>query len=269
MKPDTHARRTILLVDDDTSLLETLRDFLRYEGYRVETAESGEQALVRLRQVKPDIIILDMSMPGMGGVGFLERITNPDGSTRFPVLVLTARAAMAEFFATRQIDGFIAKPCKPDDLLNEVSRVLFLRAGEASSPAGAALDPAAAANIRRVVLGEGDTALSASLRAELQRAGFQVEVASSGPAALELAIMSKPDVLILRLEMEGMSANEVVDTLRRLPNTRAIPVVVYGIAAADALIEHVAQLDLSRVVAIKDLSAGKIVNAALAAAVAR
>jgi len=269
MKQDARAKRTILLVDDDTSLLETLHDFLSFEGYHVITAASGEQALVLLRQTRPDIIILDMSMPGMGGVGFLERITNPDGSTRFPVLVLTARAAMAEYFATRQIDGFVAKPCDPDDLLSEVNRILFLRGGEPVSPASPALDPSAAGSVRRAVLAEGDSVLNATLHAELQRAGFHVESVFTGSAALELAIMSKPDVLVMRLELPEMSANEALATLRRLPNTRAMPVVVYGIASPDALIEHVAQLDLDEVVAIKDCAADKVVNAALSAAVQR
>jgi len=269
MKQDTHAKRTILLVDNDTSLLQTLDDFLSYEGYRVETADSGEQALVKLRQITPDIIILDMSMPGMGGVGFLERITHPNGSTRFPILVLTARAAMAEYFASRQIDGFVSKPCKPDDLLSEVSRIIFLRSGEPASVGSADLDPAKAATVRRAVLGESDAAFNASLKADLQRAGFQVEAVLTGPAALELTIVSKPNVVILRMELESMSAHEIVNTLRRLPNTSEVPIVVYGIAAPDALIEHVAQLDLSEVTAIKDISTDKIINATLAVATRR
>ncbi|MEI8353503.1 MAG: response regulator [Lentisphaerota bacterium] len=269
MKQDMRAKRTILLVDDDTSLLQTLDDFLSYEGYQVETADSGERALVKLRRIKPDIIILDMSMPGMGGIGFLDRITQPDGSTRFPVLVLTARAAMAEYFASRQIDGFVSKPCNPEDLLNEVSRIIFLRSGDSSSGTNATLDPVAAATMRRAILAESDAALSASLSVDLQRAGFQVEVVKTGPAALELVIVSKPDVVILRMALEGMNASEIVNTLRRLPNLRRLPVVVYGIATPDALIEHVAMLDLSEVAAIKDLSTDKIVNAALAVTVKR
>lgn len=269
MKQDTRTKRTILLVDDDTSLLETLHDFLSYEGYHVVTAVSGEQALVALRQTRPDIIILDMSMPGMGGVGFLERITQPDGSTRFPVLVLTARAAMAEYFATRQIDGFVAKPCDPDDLLSEVNRIVFLRGGEAGASISPALNPTAAPSVRRVVLAEGTAALNTKLHAELQRAGLHVESVFTGSAALELVIMSKPDVLVMRLELPEMSANEVLETLRRLPTTRKVPVVVYGIAAPDALIEHVAQLDLDEVVAIKGCATDKVVSAALSAIVKR
>ena len=63
-------KRTILIVDDDRSLLTTLSDFLAFEGYEVLTAESGEDGLRTLTDATPDLIILDMSMPGMGGVGF-------------------------------------------------------------------------------------------------------------------------------------------------------------------------------------------------------
>src|SRR5574344_3007005 len=119
-------KRKLMLGDDDPSLLETLGDFLTFEGYDVQCATSGEDALVKMRPFQPDLIILDMSMPGMGGKGFLDRITNPDdGTTLYPVLVLTARAAMAEYFANKNIAGFIAKPCDPPDLLLEVGRILF------------------------------------------------------------------------------------------------------------------------------------------------
>jgi len=269
MKQDARAKRTILLVDDDTSLLETLHDFLSFEGYHVITAASGEQALVLLRQTRPDIIILDMSMPGMGGVGFLERITNPDRSTRFPVLVLTARAAMAEYFATRQIDGFVAKPCDPDDLLSEVNRILFLRGGEPVSPASPALDPSAAGSVRRAVLAEGDAALNTALHAELQQAGFHVESVFTGPAALELAVMSKPDVLVMRLDLPEMDAGEVLATLRRLPGTRTLPAVVYGIADPGGRAGHAGRIGPDEAVAVEDCAAGKVVDAALSAAVKR
>jgi len=97
-------KRKLLLVDDDQSLLETLGDFLSFEGYEVLCAVSGEDALVKMRPFQPDLIILDMGMPGMGGTGFLDRITQPDGHTLYPVLVLTARASMAEYFACGQTD---------------------------------------------------------------------------------------------------------------------------------------------------------------------
>lgn len=254
MTAGPNGKRRILLVDDDTSLLETLGDFLSYEGYDVVTATSGEQALTKLRVAPPDIVILDMSMPGMGGVGFLDRITRADGSTHYPVLVLTARAAMASYFANKQIDGFIAKPCDPADLLNEVSRIIFLRGGETAPPA---------ANCVPVLVAEGDPLLGEQLAAALSAAGCSVTSCKTGPDAIEAAVMTHPAVIVLRLELPGMSADQVCKLLRRLPGTRAISVIVYGVDAAGAQLEHVAALDAPPTNLVKDLSVERIVQATL------
>jgi len=262
MKEAQEHQRTVLVVDDDTSLLATLSDFLSYEGFNVLTADSGEKALVLLRRKKPDVIILDMGMPGMGGVGFLERITAADGSTQYPVLVLTARAAMAEFFANRQIEGFIAKPCDPADLLMEVNRVIFAQGAQPSGPLQAAL------KTRRLLLGESDFDLNAQLRDELTRAGFQVDAVLKGPQVLEGVVIGKPDVVVMRLELDDMSADEILRTLRRLPGTRDVPVVVYGIDAPGVRVEHVAQLDIKSARLVEDLSVDRIVDATLAAVAA-
>lgn len=130
------AKRKILIIDDDASLLTTLSDFLSFEGYDIATADSGEEGLARLESLTPDLIILDMSMPGMGGVGFLKAISDARGKPSHPVLVLTARANMAEFFANVDVDGFVAKPCDPNDLLMEVARIIFLRSGGGAGGAG-------------------------------------------------------------------------------------------------------------------------------------
>ena len=250
-------KRKLLVVDDDSSLLETLGDFLTFEGYEVLCATSGEDALIKMRPFQPDLIILDMGMPGMGGKGFLDRITNPDGSTLHPVLVLTARASMAEFFADKQIAGFIAKPCDPPDLLMEVGRILFMTANEGyhvTSPQVA----------RRLVLAEGDPKLCQTLKVEFAQAGFEVASAATGPEALEACVTFKPDAVVLRLELEGMSADEVVGMLKRLPNTRNIQAVVYGMDLPEAQLEHVANLDIPQNCMLKDLTVNTIIDRTMA-----
>jgi len=213
-------KRKLLLVDDDTSLLVTLRDFLRFEGYEVVTAESGEKALAVLAETAPDLIILDMSMPGMGGIGFLKEILHQDGKPRYPVLVLTARANMAEFFANVEVDGFIAKPCDPQDLLMEVTRIIFLRRGEQQV--------AASGMRRRLVLGESDMGMAASLTKWLRDNGFLVEHSLKGPEALESAIVNRPDVIVLNEMLEGMNGSAVAEMLGVMPNTKSIPIVLYS-----------------------------------------
>jgi DNA-binding response OmpR family regulator len=250
-------KRRLLLVDDDPSLLETLGDFLAFEGYEVLCAASGEDALIKMRPFQPDLIILDMGMPGMGGKGFLDRITNPDARTLYPVLVLTARASMAEYFADKQIAGFIAKPCDPPDLLMEVGRVLFETAND-----GYHVTNTQAA--RRLVVAEEDPALRKTLEMEFSQAGFEVSAVSTGPEALEACVTLKPHAVVMRLELEGMSADEVVAMLKRLPTTRGIRALVYGMDLPEAQIDHVANLDIPQNCMLKDLTVNTLIDRTMA-----
>ncbi|MCL1920351.1 MAG: response regulator [Kiritimatiellaeota bacterium] len=251
------SKRKLLLIDDDPSLLETLGDFLRFEGYEVACSPSGEDALVKLRSLQPDLIILDMGMPGMGGVGFLDRITNPDGSTLLPVLVLTARASMAEYFADKQIAGFLAKPCAPADLLLEVGHILFRSSAESPAAAGQKAT-------RRLVVADGDAELLATLSREFAQAGFSVVTARTGPEALEACVKFAPDAVVMRLELEGMSADEVAAMLARLPNTRGVKAVVYGMDLPEADLQHVANLNIPQKHMLKDLSVNTLIDRVMA-----
>jgi CheY-like chemotaxis protein len=213
-------KRKLLLVDDDTSLLITLRDFLRFEGYDVVTADSGEKALGVLVDTTPDLIILDMSMPGMGGIGFLKEIMRQGGKPRYPVLVLTARANMAEFFANVEVDGFIAKPCDPQDLLMEVTRIIFMRRGEQQAAAGGMR--------KRIVLGDSDAGAAASISKWFRDNGYLVEHCVKGPEALESAVVNRPDVIVLSEMLDGLNGSAVAEMLSVMPNTKAIPIVLYS-----------------------------------------
>ncbi len=244
-----------MVVDDDRSLLDTLGDFLKFEGYDVICVSSGEDALVQMRPFQPDLVILDMGMPGMGGKGFLDRITNPDGSTAYPVLVLTARATMAEYFADKKIASFLAKPCDPTDMLMEVSRILFLEADETADTVEATLKI-----IRKLVVAEPDAELKGVLKTEFSAAGFEVETAANGAEALEKAIEIKPDAVVMRLELDQMSANEVVGMLKRLPGTTDVKAVIYGVELPNVDLDHVAALAVPQNCLVKDLNTDFIVD---------
>ncbi len=220
------SKRQILLIDDDASLLKTLSDFLRFEGYDVIKADSGEKGLERLETSSPDLIILDMSMPGMGGIGFLKAILDDDCKPSHPVLVLTARSNMAEFFADVDVDGFIAKPCDPQDLLMEVGRIIFLRSGDD-------LEESSSKKPRRkLILGEDDIANGKRLSEWFGSRGFVVELVTMGPEVLERAIVSRPDAIVMNMIMEGMNGGAVADMLKVMPNTKGIPVILFDDSGA-------------------------------------
>jgi CheY-like chemotaxis protein len=205
-------RRTILVVDDDKDLRERLQDVIGGEGWDVVTAANGEQALRRLRQVEPELILLDMNMPGMGGLGFLKRISDEAGRPRYPVIVLTSRGAMREFFETLGVTGFIEKPCPDDELLGQISRAVGV---ERQS--------------RCVVLvGDDDNARAQDLKRRLDNLGFAVRTAPSMATLIEQATLSAPDVILMRDHFAGVSDVMALPMVREASGARGKPVLVYG-----------------------------------------
>ena len=241
-------KKTILLVDDDPSLLLTLSDFLDFEGYRVVTAESGEQGLLRLEEVTPDLIILDMSMPGMGGVGFLKRISSDKGVPKYPVLVLTARASMAEFFANIDVDGFVAKPCDPGDLLMEVGRIIFLRSGTSGDERAVSAAPGK----QKVLIGEDDEIIADNLVSAFAEKEFIVARVSRGPDVLEKAIVERPDIIVIRYMLTGMNGDVVAEMLAAMPSTGNTPVVLYDDGESVATLREKAGANVRKIVGESD-----------------
>lgn len=216
MKDD--ARKRILLVDDDKGLLRTMEDFLTHQGFEVVCAWDGKQALARMDEAKPDLLVLDISMPVMGGLEVLKRIQNPDGSMRCPVLVLTARAAMEPFCEGIAVDAFLAKPVTQDALISRIRQILA--AHDDKGKRGARTQ-------RKVLIGEGDATRVEILQMTFREAGFDTVVARIGGDVLEKAIKELPDAILMNGILTGMNGSEVAALVRTMPATRSIPVVLY------------------------------------------
>ena len=120
--------KMILLIDDDIDLQQLTKITLKVRGYIVETANNGLEALSKLETIKPDLIILDMNMPKLGGLGFYQKICNGRDSPLYPVLVLTARTNLEQLLVQMNVDGFIAKPFEIDELVRQVDAIIEKRA---------------------------------------------------------------------------------------------------------------------------------------------
>ena len=111
--------KTILVVEDDESILGFVRMALEDEGYEVAVATTGSQALTMLAALKPSLILLDMWMPEMSGREFISayRRTSKAGA---PIVVMSASNGIAKAAAEISADGAIAKPFDLDDLISIV-----------------------------------------------------------------------------------------------------------------------------------------------------
>ena len=116
------ARGTVLIVDDETDIADTVEAVLRGEGFRVITANDGAQALDALKRERPDLVLLDYEMPGMTGTEVCARIRRAKAERRVPVLLATA--AMIDLSSLADADGFLVKPYQREVLLGFVTRLV-------------------------------------------------------------------------------------------------------------------------------------------------
>ena len=118
--------QTILLVDDDTDILEFLSYNLRKEGYRVLTADNGKQAVEIALQEKPQLILLDVMMPGMDGVETCNQLRENSELQQVIIAFLTARNEDYSQIAGFEVgaDDYISKPIKPRVLISRIKALL-------------------------------------------------------------------------------------------------------------------------------------------------
>jgi two-component system, OmpR family, KDP operon response regulator KdpE len=126
-------KKLILVVDDEPPIVRLVKAKLQVDGYAVISASRGEEALALLENDRPDLIILDLMMPGMDGFETLRHIR---AQSRVPVIFLTARAGDADKLRGLQsgADDYLTKPFNPDELAARVAAVLRRSIGAA--PAG-------------------------------------------------------------------------------------------------------------------------------------
>lgn len=111
----------ILVVDDSKMILETTSQLLLEEGYRVRTAANGREALVRVEERMPDVILLDLMMPLMDGWEFAARLKAMPGGKEPRILLLSAVRGLELEAEGAKADDCLGKPYSVDDLLSKVA----------------------------------------------------------------------------------------------------------------------------------------------------
>lgn len=122
MKDQNMETRTILVVDDEESIRFLYREELEEEGFRVITAADGEEALRKVRNDKPDLITLDIRMPGMDGIEVLHRIR--EMNKEIPVIMSTAYGEYRNDFNVWASDAYVIKTANLGELKETINRLL-------------------------------------------------------------------------------------------------------------------------------------------------
>jgi DNA-binding response OmpR family regulator len=115
--------KTVLVVDDEPKIVDVVREYLEHAGFAVRTAGDGPAALERARALAPDLIVLDLGLPGLDGLDVARQLRR---SSRVPVIILTARGDEVDRIIGLELgaDDYLVKPFSPRELVARVRAVL-------------------------------------------------------------------------------------------------------------------------------------------------
>lgn len=172
--------KKILLVDNDPLTIQGIRPCLESNACVIEPAADGLEALEKIRKDRPDLIVYDVLAPKMSGLQFLEALKAAQGGRRIPIILLSSRPSMEQFFQWMDIDCFLAKPLKEEDLLAKISkslgRPMHLTATVPAGHSGSGGASIASTAKRAIVVGVEEFILR-KLVSYLESSGFDVEIA--------------------------------------------------------------------------------------------
>jgi two-component system phosphate regulon response regulator PhoB len=125
------AKASVLVVEDEEDILELVRFNLVKDGFRVDGLTSGEEALRAVRAHPPDLLVLDLMLPGMDGLELCRLLRAETATRQLPIVMLTAKGEEADVVAGLELgaDDYVTKPFSPRVLLARVKAVLRRRAG--------------------------------------------------------------------------------------------------------------------------------------------
>ncbi|HAX61300.1 MAG TPA: hypothetical protein DCX95_01895 [Elusimicrobia bacterium] len=223
--------KKILIIDDEINLLELLRVNLETAGFNVITAADGEDGLKMIFDENPDLVILDIYLPGIDGCDLCHKIKNDPRTKHIPVIFLTAATQKEDIRKAIDAGGdlFLPKPFDPLKLVEIAEKILI--------PEN--LNPN---NKYRILVIDDEISTAELLEVNLKSAGYKVEAAFDGEKALELIERGKFDLIILDIMIPKIDGYEICRRLRKKDTTMLTPIIV--LSAKNKPVDKIAGLKL-------------------------
>jgi two-component system, OmpR family, response regulator VicR len=132
--------KTVVCIEDEPEMITLIKAILSRRGYEVVGAASGREGLEIVSQLKPDMVLLDLMMPGMDGWEVYQKLKANPETQNLPVIVVTAKAQSIDKMLglhIAKVDDYIAKPFTPQELVESIEKVLAKRHAPAATEATA------------------------------------------------------------------------------------------------------------------------------------
>ena len=211
--------KKILIVDDDRDLLHGMNVWLGSQGYKVVFAVDATSAIVMAQSEKPDLIILDISLPAGGGYHVMKSLRSSVAQATLPIIVITAGDASInrERAMTAGAQAFFQKPFDPVELLAAIRKALDEEPQE---------EEVVDSSKRKILIIDDDKELLYGLQVRLKAHGYSVHTAVDGISSIGLALKVKPDLIIVDISLPGGDGYQIMARLRSLMPLAHVPIFV-------------------------------------------
>ncbi|HOT92155.1 MAG TPA: pyridoxal-phosphate dependent enzyme [Anaerolineae bacterium] len=233
---------TIVIVDDnphDSRLIRRL--LLRYKNYRVFEAHSGTDGLDLVRQRQPDLVVLDLTLPDMDGFSILEKLKTDPRTSTIPVVIVSAKSLSDEewtrlrrytqsiwqkgAFGTQELVHHVVE-LLGDKIEPPKKKVEKTTRGESSPMPEEEVTFGADARPRILVIDDNLSDARLLHRLFQARQRFRIDEAHSAHEALQVIAQDRPDLIILDLILPDIAGEQLLETLRNMPEMREVPIIV-------------------------------------------
>lgn len=221
--------KKILIVEDEDALASILSAKFRLEGFAVLIADNGADGLRKIKEWRPDVILLDIVMPKMNGYEVLENLQK--NNNKIPVIIISNSGQDIELEKVKKMgaaDYIIKTQIEPGEVAQKVNKLLNISAAKTlkkTSPGGQAEANSGGA---KVLLVEDDSFLRDICRKKLIKEGFNVEVAVDGEEALKKVENFMPEIVLLDIILPAMDGFEVLKKIRSHKSRliKNVPVII-------------------------------------------
>ena len=219
--PDGKNGHHILVIDDDEHIRDLMKRLLSREGYKVSVASSGEQGMEMARTTKPDVITLDVLMPGQDGWSVLNQLKSDPELAKIPVVMQSILDESNKAFMLGAND-YLTKPINRTQIIDVVRRVQ-------------------SQSNRRALVVEDDIDAQTLMAEWLEGDGWEVHTAKNGLEGLQVFLEVEPGLIILDLMMPAMDGFGFLEQIRQQPKATDASVIV--VTAKDLTAEDLERLN--------------------------
>jgi|GEM_PF-276290 len=199
---DLKKPKTILIIDDEVELCNVIKEYVtaRKPNYNIIMAHDGNKGEEMIIANPPDLLLLDINLPGKSGIKIFRDISEKNGGKKFPVLVFTVRGELEDFFDGIDADGFIHKPLKMDQVMTEIEKALSKK----HKPIAFILDRESNPNIKE-------------LKEAIRHSGYKTMVMDGMGKFMAEAVQHVPDFILMDYEQQDiLSGTSFVKKIREV-----------------------------------------------------